>query len=163
MIMMRMRICYRMRDFLQSIANLSSKCDMCPLGCIFVNLLGLDFSCEATFCFTVVCEQVKIAYMNFLNHCYIDTEVEMKEIYTSSHMWTLFEHFLIDMAMVFVIQCLTRVCSVVCKCDAVTWYLYWFMSICSSKRIKFYRNKNPWWFWRSHPFHICYFTLSLEA
>ena len=46
-------------------------------------------------------EQVKMAYINFLNHCYIDTEVEMKEIYTSSHMWTLFENFLIDMAMVF--------------------------------------------------------------
>jgi hypothetical protein len=44
--------------------------------------------------------QVKVAYINFLNHCYIDTEVEMKEIYTSSHMWTLFENFLVDMAMV---------------------------------------------------------------
>jgi len=50
-------------------------------------------------------EQVKMAYINFLNHCYIDTEVEMKEIYTSSHMWTLFENFLIDMAMVFT-QCM---------------------------------------------------------
>jgi len=43
-----------------------------------------------------------MAYISFLNHCYIDTEVEMKEIYTSSHMWTLFENFLIDMAMVFI-------------------------------------------------------------
>ena len=49
----------------------------------------------------VVDEQMKMAYINFLNHCYIDTEVEMKEIYTSSHMWTLFENFLVDMAMVF--------------------------------------------------------------
>ena len=47
-----------------------------------------------------VCVQVKNAYINFLNHCYIDTEVEMKEIYTSNHMWTLFENFLVDMAMV---------------------------------------------------------------
>ena len=47
-----------------------------------------------------MCEQVKNAYINFLNHCYIDTEVEMKEIYTSNHMWMLFENFLIDMAMV---------------------------------------------------------------
>ncbi|KAJ8046348.1 Inositol 1,4,5-trisphosphate receptor [Holothuria leucospilota] len=39
---------------------------------------------------------VKDAYINFLNHCYVDTEVEMKEIYTSKHMWTLFEYFLID-------------------------------------------------------------------
>ena len=51
-------------------------------------------------CFTVVCEQIKMAYISFLNHCYIDTEVEMKEIYTSCHMWTLFENFLVDMAVV---------------------------------------------------------------
>ena len=44
--------------------------------------------------------EVKHAYINFLNHCYIDTEVEMKEIYTSNHMWQLFENFLVDMAMV---------------------------------------------------------------
>jgi len=42
-----------------------------------------------------------MAYISFLNHCYIDTEVEMKEIYTSSHMWTLFENFIIDLALVF--------------------------------------------------------------
>lgn len=40
--------------------------------------------------------EVKDAYINFLNHCFIDTEVEMKEIYTSNHIWTLFENFLID-------------------------------------------------------------------
>jgi inositol 1,4,5-triphosphate receptor type 1 len=45
--------------------------------------------------------QVKEAYINFLNHCYIDTEVEMKEIYTSNHMWSLFEKsFLVDMGIV---------------------------------------------------------------
>ncbi|XP_046681904.1 inositol 1,4,5-trisphosphate receptor isoform X6 [Homalodisca vitripennis] len=45
--------------------------------------------------------EVKEAYTNFLNHCYIDTEVEMKEIYTSNHMWSLFEKsFLVDMGMV---------------------------------------------------------------
>jgi hypothetical protein len=45
--------------------------------------------------------QVKEAYINFLNHCYIDTEVEMKEIYTSNHMWSLFEKsFLVDMGNV---------------------------------------------------------------
>ena len=43
---------------------------------------------------------MKAAYINFLNHCYIDTEVEMKEIYTSNHMWTLFDNFLLDMAIV---------------------------------------------------------------
>lgn len=44
--------------------------------------------------------QVKIAYVNFVNHCYVDTEVEMKEIYTSNHIWKLFESFLVDMARV---------------------------------------------------------------
>ncbi|XP_042527306.1 inositol 1,4,5-trisphosphate receptor type 2 [Dipodomys spectabilis] len=44
--------------------------------------------------------EVKIAYVNFVNHCYVDTEVEMKEIYTSNHIWKLFESFLVDMARV---------------------------------------------------------------
>ncbi|XP_066945110.1 inositol 1,4,5-trisphosphate receptor isoform X32 [Macrobrachium rosenbergii] len=45
--------------------------------------------------------EVKEAYINFLNHCYIDTEVEMKEIYNSHHIWSLFEKsFLVDMARV---------------------------------------------------------------
>lgn len=41
-----------------------------------------------------------MAYVNFVNHCYVDTEVEMKEIYTSNHIWTLFENFTLDMATV---------------------------------------------------------------
>ncbi|CAH0731500.1 unnamed protein product, partial [Brenthis ino] len=42
--------------------------------------------------------EVKEAYVGFLNHCYIDTEVEMKEIYSSNYMWDLFERsFLHDM------------------------------------------------------------------
>uniref|UniRef100_A0A4W3GWE7 Inositol 1,4,5-trisphosphate receptor n=1 Tax=Callorhinchus milii TaxID=7868 RepID=A0A4W3GWE7_CALMI len=44
--------------------------------------------------------EVKIAYVNFVNHCYVDTEVEMKEIYTSNHIWKLFENFTVDMARV---------------------------------------------------------------
>ncbi|KAI7798187.1 putative inositol 1, partial [Triplophysa rosa] len=47
--------------------------------------------------------EVKIAYVNFVNHCYVDTEVEMKEIYTSNHIWKLFDNFTTDMA---------RVCSI---------------------------------------------------
>lgn len=47
-----------------------------------------------------MCLQVKIAYVNFVNHCYVDTEVEMKEIYTSNHIWKLFEDFTVDMARV---------------------------------------------------------------
>lgn len=41
-----------------------------------------------------------MAYVNFLNHCYVDTEVEMKEIYTSNHMWKLFDDFLVDICRV---------------------------------------------------------------
>ncbi|XP_028304316.1 inositol 1,4,5-trisphosphate receptor type 2 isoform X2 [Gouania willdenowi] len=44
--------------------------------------------------------EVKTAYVNFVNHCYVDTEVEMKEIYTSPHIWRLFDNFLVDMASV---------------------------------------------------------------
>nr|XP_008958869.2 inositol 1,4,5-trisphosphate receptor type 3 isoform X4 [Pan paniscus] len=44
--------------------------------------------------------EVKMAYVNFVNHCYVDTEVEMKEIYTSNHIWMLFENFTLDMARV---------------------------------------------------------------
>ncbi|VVC34830.1 Hypothetical protein CINCED_3A015582 [Cinara cedri] len=45
--------------------------------------------------------EVKEAYVSFLNHCYVDTEVEMKEIYASNHMWTVFEKsFLPDMCRV---------------------------------------------------------------
>ncbi|TWW56362.1 inositol 1,4,5-trisphosphate receptor type 3 isoform X1 [Takifugu flavidus] len=44
--------------------------------------------------------EVKMAYVNFVNHCYVDTEVEMKEIYTSNHIWKLFEDFTVDMARV---------------------------------------------------------------
>ncbi|XP_034032686.1 inositol 1,4,5-trisphosphate receptor type 2 isoform X2 [Thalassophryne amazonica] len=44
--------------------------------------------------------EVKSAYVNFVNHCYVDTEVEMKEIYTSNHIWKLFDNFLVDMSSV---------------------------------------------------------------
>ncbi|KAJ7424022.1 inositol 1,4,5-trisphosphate receptor type 1 [Willisornis vidua] len=51
-------------------------------------------------CQDMVMTEVKIAYVNFVNHCYVDTEVEMKEIYASNHIWKLFENFLVDMARV---------------------------------------------------------------
>lgn len=44
--------------------------------------------------------EVKEAYIDFLAHCFIDTEMEMKEIYTSNHIWTLLENFLIDIGTV---------------------------------------------------------------
>lgn len=40
--------------------------------------------------------EVKIVYINFLNYCYVDIEVEMKEIYISNYMWKLFENFFVD-------------------------------------------------------------------
>ena len=44
---------------------------------------------------------MKDAYVNFLTHCYIDTEAEVKEIYASNHMWQLFEcSFIHDMEAV---------------------------------------------------------------
>lgn len=44
--------------------------------------------------------EIKAAYIYFLNHCYVDTEVEMKEIYSSGHIWSLFEDFMVDMGKV---------------------------------------------------------------
>lgn len=68
-----------------------------------------------------------MAYINFLNHCYIDTEVEVKDIYTSSHMWTLFESFLIDMALVFKL--------LICECCAYIWRLLYVWPMCYSGSI----------------------------
>ncbi|KAL5274464.1 ITPR1 family protein [Megaselia abdita] len=60
------------------------------------NLLSLD-DIVTIICHSDCIPEVKDAYVDFLNHCYIDTEVEMKEIYSSHHMWNLFEKsFLVD-------------------------------------------------------------------
>ncbi|XP_023031789.1 inositol 1,4,5-trisphosphate receptor isoform X2 [Drosophila willistoni] len=60
------------------------------------NLLSLD-DIVTIICHPLCMPEVKEAYVDFLNHCYIDTEVEMKEIYASGHMWNLFEKsFLVD-------------------------------------------------------------------
>ncbi|XP_043281017.1 inositol 1,4,5-trisphosphate receptor isoform X5 [Venturia canescens] len=64
------------------------------------SLLPLD-DITAMVCHPDCLPEVKEAYINFLNHCYIDTEVEMKEIYTSNHMWSLFEKsFIVDMGLI---------------------------------------------------------------
>ncbi|TDG47572.1 hypothetical protein AWZ03_006011 [Drosophila navojoa] len=61
------------------------------------NLLSLD-DIVTIICHPLCIPEVKEAYVDFLNHCYIDTEVEMKEIYASGHMWSLFEKsFLVDL------------------------------------------------------------------
>lgn len=60
------------------------------------SLLALD-DIVSIICHPDCIPEVKESYVDFLNHCYIDTENEMKEIYSSNHMWCLFEKsFLID-------------------------------------------------------------------
>lgn len=54
------------------------------------SLLALD-DIVSIVCHPDCIPEVKEAYVDFLNHCYIDTEVEMKEIYSSNHMWNIFE------------------------------------------------------------------------
>ncbi|KAM7308325.1 inositol 1,4,5-trisphosphate receptor type 1 isoform X2 [Ixodes scapularis] len=63
------------------------------------SLLSLDDICRVV-SHPDCLPEVKEAYINFLSHCFIDTEVEMKEIYASHHIWTLFDNFLVDVAMV---------------------------------------------------------------
>ena len=48
----------------------------------------------------VCCAQVKNVYVQFLMHAYIDTDVEMKEVYSRDTMWELFENFLPDISTV---------------------------------------------------------------
>jgi inositol 1,4,5-triphosphate receptor type 1 len=61
------------------------------------SLLALD-DIVSIVCHPDCIPEVKMAYVDFLNHCYIDTEVEMKEIYSSNHMWNIFERsFLADL------------------------------------------------------------------
>jgi inositol 1,4,5-triphosphate receptor type 1 len=61
------------------------------------SLLALD-DIVSIVCHPDCIAPVKQAYVDFLNHCYIDTEVEMKEIYSSNHMWNIFENsFLPDL------------------------------------------------------------------
>eukprot|EP00117_Sycon_ciliatum_P039677 scpid27301/ scgid2512/ Inositol 1,4,5-trisphosphate receptor type 1; IP3 receptor isoform 1; Type 1 inositol 1,4,5-trisphosphate receptor len=40
--------------------------------------------------------EIKLEYMHFLIHCYIDTEVEMKEIFSREYIWTVFNIFTED-------------------------------------------------------------------
>ena len=37
--------------------------------------------------------EAKSVYLEFLNQCYLETEVEVKDVYTSSYMWALFADF----------------------------------------------------------------------
>ncbi|XP_064398624.1 inositol 1,4,5-trisphosphate receptor type 2-like isoform X2 [Halichondria panicea] len=40
---------------------------------------------------------VKNTYVQFLYHCYVDTQVDNKETFTKEHVWDLFKNFMIDM------------------------------------------------------------------
>lgn len=75
---------------------MASQRDQIMLHSVLYNLM----SGYCVFIWCIPSLKVKTAYINFLNHCYIDTEVEVKEIYTSTHMWTLFQDFLDDMGRV---------------------------------------------------------------
>jgi inositol 1,4,5-triphosphate receptor type 1 len=44
--------------------------------------------------------QVKDTYIKFLYHCHIDTENETKEIFTQPYIWSIFENFIQDIALV---------------------------------------------------------------
>ena len=39
-------------------------------------------------------------YVQFLMHAYIDTDVELREVYSRDTMWELFENFLPDISTV---------------------------------------------------------------
>ena len=43
---------------------------------------------------------MKNAYVQFLMHAYIDTDVELREVYSKDTMWELFENFLPDISTV---------------------------------------------------------------
>ncbi|RWS06106.1 inositol 1:4:5-trisphosphate receptor-like protein [Dinothrombium tinctorium] len=108
-------------SFIEMMRSERHRCDKSGPLCYHINLVKLLASCtEGKNAYTEIkCHsllslddiirvvthrdcipQVKEAYINFLSHCFIDTEVEMKEIYTSNHIWTLFENFLVDMSLV---------------------------------------------------------------
>ncbi len=60
-------------------------------------LLSLD-DVVTVLCHEEASPQVKEAYTGFLINCYLETEAEVKEIYSTSHMWTLFKSNLTDVA-----------------------------------------------------------------
>ena len=43
--------------------------------------------------------EMKIAYAYFLVHCYLETEMEVKELYHSPHLWKVFSSFVKDIQM----------------------------------------------------------------
>lgn len=43
--------------------------------------------------------EVKVAYTDFLLHCYLETEMEVKELYNSAYMWHILGAFIVDITM----------------------------------------------------------------
>ena len=64
---------------------------ICVVWCVY--LLSCVYHCALS-------SQVKNVYVQFLMHAYIDTDVEMKEVYSRDTMWELFENFLPDISTV---------------------------------------------------------------
>ena len=59
--------------------------------------------CRMSPCIMSLCvchTQVKNVYVQFLMHAYIDTDVELREVYSRDTMWELFENFLPDISTV---------------------------------------------------------------
>ena len=79
-------------------------------GCSAVSKLSVSSFLSSFFCTCGILSspsllplsiiQVKTAYVEFLMHCYIDTDVEIKEIYTRNHMWVVFNNFVEDIQKV---------------------------------------------------------------
>ena len=64
-------------------------------------------------CYHVSPTQVKNVYVQFLMHAYIDTDVELREVYSRDTMWELFENFLPDISTVSRVHA-TRGCITLC-------------------------------------------------
>ncbi len=68
---------------------------------------------------------MKNAYVKFLHHCYIDTEVENKDLYTQQSIWKIFESFISDMGKV----CILFNCEFF---KSLSPYLFFFLELLSN-------------------------------
>lgn len=99
----------------------------CVCVCVYVCVMWADMS-HVSICHP----QVKNVYVQFLMHAYIDTDVELREVYSRDTMWELFENFLPDISTVsdIVLMC-TDLWTTYCNCvfpirsRTVTLILFW--------------------------------------
>ena len=74
---------------------------MCVCCCVYHHVCDVTMFVTLCVITVYVCyAQVKNVYVQFLMHAYIDTDVEMKEVYSRDTMWELFENFLPDISTV---------------------------------------------------------------